>query len=82
MRDYNLAVGASEAYPRFATVMDTYGYDWEGFEVTTADGYILTTFHILGKIGQEISASSSQGSVLCQHGVTQDGASWIGDPSS
>ena len=34
-----------------AEVMDGFGYSWEPFEVTTDDGYILTTFHITGKVG-------------------------------
>lgn len=38
-------------YPRFAEVMDEWGYDWEAFKVHTDDHYILTTFHILGKTG-------------------------------
>lgn len=36
-------------FPRFEAVMDKYGYDWEAKKVTTADDYILTTFHVLGK---------------------------------
>ena len=28
--------------------MTKWGYSWEAFEVTTDDGYILTTFHITG----------------------------------
>ena len=35
-------------YPRFADVMNKFGYDWEPMTVTTDDDYILTTFHILG----------------------------------
>ena len=35
-------------YPRFADLMDQWGYDWEAYKVTTDDHYILTTFHILG----------------------------------
>ena len=52
-------------YPRFADLMTKHGYDWEPMTVTTDDDYILTTFHILGKSGQDRSAkASSAGTVL------------------
>lgn len=44
--------------------------------MTTEDGYILTTFHILGKTGVARPEISS-GSVLIQHGDFQDGTSWL-----
>lgn len=56
--------------------MDQYGYDWEAHKVHTEDKYILTTFHILGKSGQP-RPTESKGSVLCQHGDFEDGASWL-----
>jgi len=56
--------------------MTSVGYDWEAIKVTTADDYILTTFHILGKTGEERSTSSA-GTVLCQHGDQEDGTSWM-----
>ena len=55
-------------YPRFAAVMEQWGYDWEAHKVHTDDHYILTTFHILGKTGADRLAGPSRGSVLCQHG--------------
>ena len=58
---------ANTDYPRMADVMTKMGYDWEAIEVTTADDYILTTFHILGKTGQP-RPTSSAGTVLIQHG--------------
>jgi len=54
---------AASDYPRFADEMSQTGYDWEAINVTTADDYVLTTFHILGKTGQERNATSA-GSVL------------------
>ena len=72
-----VASNAAADYSRFSEVMDRYGYDWEAFKVHTQDHYILTTFHILGKTG-EARPTESKGSVLCQHGDTQDGASWLG----
>ena len=35
-------------YQRWADLMDTAGYTWEAFDVTTEDDYILTVFHITG----------------------------------
>ena len=63
-------------YPRFADAMTKFGYDWEPMTVTTDDDYILTTFHIKGKTGEELTATSA-GSVLVQHGDNEDGAEWI-----
>ena len=35
------------AYTRFADVMQTWSAtNWTAHEVTTSDGYILTTFHV------------------------------------
>lgn len=56
--------------------MDQWGYDWEAHKVTTEDHYILTTFHILSKKGESTSAES-KGTVLCQHDIYEDGASWL-----
>ena len=38
-------------YANFAEVMSTWGYAWEPIEVVTDDGYILTIFHVKGKLG-------------------------------
>jgi len=79
------AVGAAEnatlndaSYPRFADVMTSQGYDWEAIKVTTDDHYILTTFHILGKTDGSTKAAT-EGSVLIQHGLFEDGTSWLED---
>ena len=53
--------------------MDKWGYDWEAVDVTTEDGYILTTFHILGKTG-EPRPQSHKASVLVQHGAYMEGS--------
>ena len=55
--------------------MSKFGYDWEPLQVTTDDDYILTTFHILGKSGEDRDGSA--GTVLMMHGDTEDGTSWI-----
>ena len=58
--------------------MDKFGYDWEAFKVHTDDHYILSTFHILGKTGEKrVPANESKGTVLCQHGDSEDGTSWM-----
>lgn len=67
-------------YPRFADLMDKFGYDWEAFKVHTDDHYILSTFHILGKRGEGqhyTPPNESKGVVLCQHGDLEDGAFWM-----
>ena len=56
--------------------MEKHGYYWEAMRVTTADDYILTTFHVLGKIGTERNPDPIA-SVLVQHGATQDGTSMM-----
>ena len=58
--------------------MEQWGYDWEPVKVTTEDGYILTTFHVLGKLGETRDATSA-GTVLIQHGDQEDGSSWLGN---
>ena len=77
-----LTTAASQAadYPRMADVMNQYGYDWEAHKVHTDDHYILTTFHVLGKSGQEKSAATeSKGTVLIQHGDFEDGAYYMNE---
>ncbi len=66
-------------YQRFATPMEFYngGYTWEAKEVTTEDGYILTLFHITGKV-EEGAFEPSLPPVLIQNGDMDDGSSWVG----
>ena len=42
------AVVSAAEYQRFSDAMKQYGYSWEALKVTTEDGFILTTFHVLG----------------------------------
>ena len=66
---------------RWADMMARYGYDWEAYDVTTDDHYIIKTYRILGKTGQEdswVTPETSKGSVLCQHGGGQDAWTWMG----
>ena len=63
-------------YDRFSDLMKKQGYDWEQFNVTTDDGYILTTFHLLNKTGETFT-KATKGTVLVQHGAGMDGASFF-----
>ena len=64
---------AAAAFPRFADVMTKFGYsNWTAHEVETEDGYLLTTFNI--KPNPDVPA---KGSIHCQHGYLEDGASWL-----
>ena len=47
--------------------MNKWGYTYEPLQVTTEDGYILTTFHVTGKQNQE-PFKPTQPPVLVQHG--------------
>jgi len=67
----------AEKYPRWASIMDQYGFTWDSVEVTTDDGYILALFHITGQVGQEPFVPSKP-PVLMQHGDFEDGAEWVG----
>ena len=71
-------LAAEPTYDRFAIIMETWGYTWEPLKVTTDDGYILTTFHITGKVDSEpVKPLDTLGSVVIQHGLFQDAASWL-----
>ena len=67
-----------ENYGRFREVMDYYGYQWEDVKVTTEDGYILTMFHITGKVGSG-SLTVDKPPILISHGMMCDATSWIED---
>ena len=59
-------------------IMNKWGYTYEPLQVTTEDGYILTTFHVTGKKDQE-PFKPTQPPVLVQHGDYQDAASWLSE---
>lgn len=59
-------------------MMSQWGYTYEPMKVETDDGFILTLFHITGKVGQE-PFMPSQPPVYVQHGAYQDGATWLRD---
>lgn len=55
--------------------MDLYNFTWEAKEVQTDDGYTLTTFHLTGN--EDGLFTPTKGSVLIQHGGTEDAAVWV-----
>ena len=69
---YLLSVNNTTDYSSFSEVMNTWGYTWEPVEVTTDDGYILTSFHITGPLQSEKKAS-----ILIQHGLFGDAQNWL-----
>ena len=57
--------------------MTAFNYTWKAHEITTEDGYILTTFHVTGSTQTGIF-TPTKGSVLIQDGGGSDASSWIG----
>ena len=71
-----VANAAEEEYTRFADYVSWYeGYTWEAVNVTTEDGFILTTFHITGN--SDGLFTPTRPPVLIQHGDHGDGAEWF-----
>ena len=56
--------------------MSKFGYAWTYEEVTTEDDWVLTLFHITGKVNED-PVISKHPPVLIQHGSTMDAESWI-----
>lgn len=48
--------------------MDANGYSWEPHTITTEDGYILTTFHILENLNKSVIRNEDYKPVLLMHG--------------
>ena len=67
----------SHQYPDFQYDMDFWGYSFDAHEVTTEDGFILTTFHITGNLNQEITTDPSRAPVLVMHGQGCDAENWV-----
>ena len=56
--------------------MAQYGYTWEAEKVHTEDGFILTTFHVTGRVDSG-PFTPTMPPVLIQHGDSSDGANWL-----
>ena len=60
--------------------MKYWGYTWEAHELTTDDGFILTTFHMTGKSDQSVFArDESLNPIVLMNGLACDAASWVGE---
>lgn len=63
--------------------MADWGYSWEAFQVTTEDGYILTTFHVTGKNGlshEELPRNESLMPLVMMNGSGCDATTWVSTP--
>lgn len=58
-----------------ASVIDKHGYRFEEYEVTTPDGYLLTVFRVVGKIGAPVVPGKKV--VFVQHGLLMSSADWV-----
>ena len=56
--------------------MAIWGYQWSENKITTEDGYILTTYRIIGD-DQGNVFSSSKPPVVVMHGMTMDAGVWL-----
>ena len=65
-------------YPLMAEDFLYWGYTWEPIKITTDDGYILTTFHITGKIGHKHETDPALNPIVMMHGLACDASSWVG----
>ena len=65
-----------EKYAKWNDVMDMWGYTWEPYEVTTDDGYILTTFHITGKKDGTVENDPNKPTVIFNHGLYGEALNW------
>ena len=60
------------AYPEYAAVLETYGYDWEPHEVKTEDGWYLTIFRIKPEV-----KDPSKLPLYMVHGSMDSAAGWL-----
>ena len=67
-----------DKYPAYAEGMARYGYSWEPIELTTDDGYLLTTFHITGN-GNQASTILDEDRIpiVIMNGLGSDAESWL-----
>ena len=66
-------------YSLFAFQMEEWGYTWEPIKVTTEDSYVLTTFHITGRVDQEKQTprDESLNPVVLMSGLQCDATTWL-----
>ena len=63
-----VSIQDQQDYPEFANNMAKWGYTWDAHKVQTDDGFVLTTFHVTGKIGEQIETDKDRAPVLLMHG--------------
>ena len=68
-----------DAYPEWAAIMATEGYDWLSYTTKTSDGWTLTLFRITGKIvdGEIKNLVTHDTPLLLQHGMGMDACNWV-----
>ena len=70
------AVAVEPNLDRWAETMSIWGYQWEKYDVTTDDGYILTTFRITGDDkGNPLKPTKPP--VVIVHGLYMDALVWM-----
>mgnify|MGYP000966733146 CR=1 FL=1 len=64
----------SQLYPEFENELKKHGHgtEYSAYEITTSDGYVITTFHIPAN-----PHVPKKGPVLFQHGYSSSGTRWM-----
>lgn len=65
-------------YVLFREQMLYWGYNWEPIKVKTDDGFNLTTFHILGRIGHHYEPDPNLNPIVMMNGLECDATTWFG----
>ena len=68
-------MGQHPSFPRFTLAMAPFEgqFKWEPVEMTTSDGYILTSF-VVSQLSEELNVNPP---VIVHHGNGWDAASWM-----
>ena len=72
-----VSVQDSTDYPEFAQDMAKWGYTWDAHKVETDDGFVLTTFHVTGKVNEHVQTDNERAPILLMHGQGCDAESWV-----
>merc|ERR1712166_1668824 len=76
-----------ERYEQMDECMHDWGYSFDSFEVTTEDGYILTTFRVTGNLNDTSDTRATKNTeelhpVIINSGYTCDATCWVtADPT-
>jgi len=66
-----------EHFQTFADAIYQFEYDWEPYNATTDDGYILTLFRLQGLIGHRPVHRTAMQSILIMPGIGMSADSWF-----